>query len=91
LSKVTKSETGNRNVMPWPPPWRSLWRCNSAVCGPVYIQFGRLMQSVMVMVMRRSRRSKSKRKVEFQHGRRSFQETGSSNISTEIWYASRFW
>ena len=71
-----------------------LWRHNSAVCGPIWIKFDRLMQSVVTMM---SRRWESKPEIEFQYGGCLFQETGSSNISTvhwgnvtEIWSADRF-
>ena len=81
-AKSRKNENRSRNAMPWSPSWKSLWRHNAAVGGPISIKFRRLTHRVMAMMMRKW---KSKPEVEFQHGRRLFQEIGNTNVSTLDW------
>ena len=47
LSNVTKTETGSRIAMPWPPSWKKIWRHNCVADVPIWIKFSRQMQSDM--------------------------------------------
>ena len=66
---------------------KSMWRHNSAVDGPIWIKFGRLMQTVIVMVTDNNAKMKIEtgNRIPARRTGRLFQETGSSNISTVDW------
>jgi len=67
----------------WPPPsWKSIWRHNSTVHGPIWTKVGTLMQIYTPITAKWSR---SKLEVEFQYGGRLFFQTGSSYISALNW------
>jgi len=65
-----------------PPSWKSIWRHNSAVHGPIWTKFGILMQIYTPITAKWSR---SKPEVEFQYGGRLFCQSGSSYISAVNW------
>ena len=77
----------------WPPPsWKSIWRHNSAVHGPIWIKFGTLMKNNTFT----AKWSRSKPEVEFQNGGRLFFQTGrylsrELRYVDEIWFADKLW
>jgi len=78
----------------WLPPfWKSIWRHNSAVHGPIWIKFGTLMKNNTTFTAKWSR---SKPEVEFQNGGRLFFQTGrylsrELRYVDEIWFADKLW
>ena len=65
-----------------PPSWKSTWRHFSAVGGPIWMKFGRLVQNGMPTAVIWS---KSKPEIEFQYGGRLFFQNGYSYISAVDW------
>jgi len=76
VQTITKKQIQNG----WPPPsWKSIWRHNPAVHGPIWMKFGTLMQ-IYTLITASAKWSRSKPEVKFQYGGRLFFQTENSNI-----------